>query len=188
MESLLSQEYFRPREVWVLGSRARLEYVLERFDIKARAFLEAVSDLDKQNAFIVVLNSGAEVSCEEYTGVSPHLLGPVSVQAPVNEATIYAGVGRWTKAGYQRLAEAGMFSHNPKPEPIPYEIELPPGASADAGMDDVGNKVASERRKAVDNYIEEARVTSGKQLQEKISRKWRTTKPDRHLSVGKGTT
>jgi hypothetical protein len=122
-----------PHEACTPGSRARLEYVLQVFDIRAEGFLKLVSTIDQQNAFIVLLNCAAEIAYQEYTGMPLQHLRPVSDQARADSGTIYARVGRWTLAGYQLLADAGKLRRLPESETAPTGEEMAPPRTLKAG-------------------------------------------------------
>ena len=83
------------------GTIARLEYVLRLFDIRAEAFLELVSNITTQNAFMVLLESFARVSWLEYIG-SPNVQ-PLSDELKVNLTTNREKIQQWTYKGYKRL-------------------------------------------------------------------------------------
>ena len=85
------------------GSKARLEYVLSLFNIRADSLLGLVSDIRAQNAFMVVLDSLERDAWEEYTGWPIEVMRPASAEADADLATIHKRVKRWTYNGYKRL-------------------------------------------------------------------------------------
>ena len=94
-------------EACAFGSRARLDYALERLKIRAECCLELVSDIESQNAFIDLLDGIGQVAWQEYTGRPLQQLRPESIQAQANLDTICRSVEAWITAGYQRLVSSG---------------------------------------------------------------------------------
>jgi hypothetical protein len=137
--------------------RARLEHVLLRFDIGTGAFLELVSDIHMQNAYMAVLPKFVCGAWEEYTGAPPDVMCPSSDQAEKHLRSIHTRMEVWVKAGYQRLAK-------------PYQEQtssLGDAASeqlADTGMHAAVDRTGLERRAAVDAYIAEVRRETGKEI------------------------
>jgi hypothetical protein len=95
------------------GSKARLQYVLSLFDIRAEAFWELVSDMPTQNAFMLVLESLERVAWQGYTGWPPEICRPGSAQSESDMIVIHARVQQWTKEGYKRLAQSSAEGTTP---------------------------------------------------------------------------
>jgi hypothetical protein len=140
-----------PAEARVYGSRARLRYVLNRFDIRSEAFLELVSDIAMQNAYIVVLGQLARAAWEEHTGLPLEILSPASEQTEKDSSSIEAQKSVWVTAGYQRLGypDQQQTSDVETISPVPM-------AGADA--------VAGTRRAAVDAYIAQVHRETRKEI------------------------
>jgi hypothetical protein len=85
------------------GAPARLEYVLNRLDIRAKAFLALVSDIRTQNAFKVLVELFWRMAIEEFCGFPPEVWQPVSGQACTNLDMIDARMHEWILQGYKRL-------------------------------------------------------------------------------------
>jgi hypothetical protein len=143
-------------ETRAYGSRARLEHVLLRFDIRAGAFLELVSDIHMQNANISVLQNFVCRAWEEYTGAAPDVMRPASDQAEGDFCSIHTRMAGWVKAGYQRHAK-------PYQEQTSSPRDTAPELPADAGMHAAVDSKGIERRAAVGAYIAEVR-RSGRQI------------------------
>jgi|HubBroStandDraft_1064217.scaffolds.fasta_scaffold34954_3 hypothetical protein len=92
-----------PADARYYGTVARLQYVLTRFAIRAETFWKMVSDIGRQNAFIVMLESFERVAWEEYTGQPIEVLRPASAQANVNLEAIHAKVQEWAQEGYKYI-------------------------------------------------------------------------------------
>lgn len=148
-----------PAEACAFGSRARLEYALRRFDVRAQAFLELVSDVETQNAFMTILDSCVQAAYLEHVGAPREVLGPASIQAESSLDSIYANLQRWIKTGYQRLADLAKGEH-PSDEPTANANEMGPEQSAHVGMSEAGGS----RRATVDAYIEAVRLQTGKEI------------------------
>lgn len=99
-------------EAGELGTKARLEVVLERYDIRAQAFLALVSKIAMQNAYMTMLHSFEQAAWKELTGWPVEIARPASAQTRTDLDTIGARTKRWTYAGYQRLAEAAAAATN----------------------------------------------------------------------------
>jgi hypothetical protein len=95
------------------GSKARLQYVLSLFDIRAGAFWELVSDMPTQNAFILVLGSSERAAWEEYTGWPIEVARPASAESEADMTAIHARVRHWTTEGYKRLAQSNAEGTTP---------------------------------------------------------------------------
>jgi hypothetical protein len=137
-------------EARVYGSRARLGYILKRFDIRSEAFLELISDIAMQNAYMVVVEHLVREAWEEHTGLPPEQLRPASEETEEDARAIEARKTLWVTAGYKRLAYPDQQQTS--------DVEntsLEPLASAVA--------VAGTRRAAVDAYIAEVRQ-NGKEI------------------------
>ncbi len=106
-DRLREAERKAPAEARGYGSRARLEYVLQLFDIRSEAFLELVSDIRMQNAYVVVLESFVFVAWEEFGGRPLEVVRLPSDQTEANLQSIHAGVQRWVGEGYKRLELLG---------------------------------------------------------------------------------
>ncbi len=96
-----------PPEAGVFATEPRLKLVMERFEIRAKAFLELVSDLDTQNAFIAILRSISVGSFEEYTGFPEGQLIPVGMETKRVDA-LRQLVPKWEKAGPE-IRESGSL-------------------------------------------------------------------------------
>jgi hypothetical protein len=144
-------------ETRAYGSRARLEYVRLRFDIRAGAFLELVSDIHMQNANISVFQHFVCRAWEEYTGAAPDVMRPASDQAEGDFCSIHTRMAGWVKAGYQRLA-------NPYQEQTSSRGDTAPELPADAGMNAAVENTGLERRAEVDAYIAEVLRKTGRQI------------------------
>jgi len=143
-DRLREAEWKAPVEARVYGSRARLGYILNRFDIRSEAFLELVSDIAMQDAYMVVVEQLVREAWEEHTGLPPEQLRPASEQTEEDARAIEAHKTLWVTAGYKRLA----FRDQQQTSDVE-NTSLEPLASAVA--------VASTRRAAVDAYIAEVR-------------------------------
>ncbi len=86
-----------------LGTKARFEYALNRFDIRVRPYLELVRDITVQNAFIVWLQACADLAWREYQGDPPWLLQPVNIGEGSDAWVIKTKTNEWTTEGYRRL-------------------------------------------------------------------------------------
>jgi hypothetical protein len=95
-----------PADARYHGTVARLQYVLTLFAIRAETFWKMVSDIQWQNAFIVMLESFERVAWEEHTGQPVEVLRPASAQANANFEAIHAKVQEWTQKGYKRLVSS----------------------------------------------------------------------------------
>jgi hypothetical protein len=135
-----------PPEAGVFATEPRLKLVMERFEIRAKAFLELVSDLDTQNAFIAILRSISVGSFEEYTGFPEGQLIPVGMEKKRVDA-LRQLVPKWEKAGYERLAKESVETVGP---------EIRESGSLES--------VAQQRRKAVDLYIVEVEAKTGRRI------------------------
>jgi len=93
-------------EASVRGHPARLKCILERYDIRAQTFLELVTDVARQNAFITTLGWLESAAWEEFTGYPPEVTRPASGQAHADLDSIRARKQQWIYKGYQRLAAA----------------------------------------------------------------------------------
>ena len=146
-----------PDEARFDGTKARLEYVLQRFTIRAQAFLELVTDIHMQNAYMVVLEHFVSVAWEEYTGRPPELVRPTSDQAEEDFCSITTLMAEWVKVGYQRLA-------SPYQEQTSSPGDMAPEPPAQAGTTDDNDSTARRRRAAIDAYIEEVHQKTGKKI------------------------
>jgi hypothetical protein len=144
-------------ETRAYGSRARLEYVRLRFDIRAGAFLELVSDIHMQNGYMAVLPNFVCGAWEEHTGGPPEVMRPASDQAEGDFCSIHTRMAGWVKAGYQRLA-------NPYQEQTSSRGDTAPELPADAGMNAAVENTGLERRAEVDAYIAEVLRKTGRQI------------------------
>ena len=104
-DRLQEAERNAPAAARVYGSQARLKYVLQRFDIRAQTWLELVSDIAMQNAFMAIVESFVPMAWAEYTGASLEVLHPVSAEAEANLESIHARVPHWIGEGYKRLEQ-----------------------------------------------------------------------------------
>jgi len=93
-----------PAEARAYGTKARMQHVLDRLDIRAESLIEFVSDIHMQNAFMTSLENLERFAWEEYTGYPPEVLRPVNGEAHSDWETIHAKVQRWAYEGYKRLA------------------------------------------------------------------------------------
>jgi len=143
-------------ETRAYGSRARLEHVLLRFDIRAGAFLELVSDIDMQNAYMDFLPNFVCVAWEEHTGAPPDVMRPASDQAEGDFCSIHTRMAVWVKAGYQRLA-------NPYQEQTSSPGDTAPELPADTGMHAAVESTGLRRAK-VDAYIAEVLRKTGREI------------------------
>jgi len=144
-------------ETRAYGSRARLEHVLLRFDIRAGAFPELVADIDMQNAYMDVLPNLVCMAWEEFTGAPPDVMRPVSDQAEKDFCSIHTRMAVWVKAGYQRLA-------NPYQEQTSSRGDAASELPADAGMHAAVESTGLEHRAKVDAYKAEVLRKTGRQI------------------------
>jgi hypothetical protein len=91
------------------GTQARLKYVIERNEIRAKAFLELVSDINTQNAYIALLRCIVRAGFQEYTGFPMEGSRPVGQECQRVEALLQL-VPKWEKAGYERLAKKSEYT------------------------------------------------------------------------------
>ena len=107
LERLSESEARATKEAAVLGSPARLVLVLERYDIRAHAYLQLVTEVAMQNAYMTMLQRFEDAAWQELTGFPLQYLRPVSGQTHADLESIRARTKRWTYAGYQQLAHGG---------------------------------------------------------------------------------
>ena len=86
------------------GSQARLEYVIERNEIWAKAFLELVDDIEAQNAYSVLLQCIVRAGFQVYTGFPMEGARPLGQECQRVDALMQL-IPKWEKAGYERLAK-----------------------------------------------------------------------------------
>jgi hypothetical protein len=87
-----------------LGTQARLEYVIERNEIRAKAFLQLVDDVKAQNAFSILLRCIVRAGFQEYTGYSMEGARPLGQECQRVDELMQL-IPKWEKAGYERLAK-----------------------------------------------------------------------------------
>jgi hypothetical protein len=122
-----------PPEARAFGSKAGIQYVLSRFDIRAESFLELVSDIKLQNAFMVVLNHFKRIAWEEYSGGPIEIIRPASAQAYADLEAIQAKVQPRICEGYERLEflrNGSLAGKAQTPESTEYPAESSRGRGA----------------------------------------------------------
>ena len=142
---------------WAFGDLTRLEFVMVRFDIRAKSWLTLVSSIQDHNAFGTMLHFFARQAWEEYTGAPPEVLQPACEQAYQDMDSIFARVPVWIKAGYQRLSELRQAQRRPTSQ-LPLQEQL--NAAAIVHLD----RYPNARRCAVNTYLEEARIETGTRI------------------------
>jgi len=153
-----------PADARCHGTKARLEQVLYRFDIRAETFFELVSDIRTQNAFMAMLKNLERFAYEEYTGYPPEILQPTSAELLAACEMIHAKVQRWIYEGYKRLDSPSQTQPEPKREPVTNEDEV---LAPRPGTDPNHSYDGSGRRAAVDEYIEEVFSKTKKRITRK---------------------
>jgi hypothetical protein len=131
----------------------RMEYLIGRLDVRAETFLELVSDIQTQNAFITILWYSDREVWREFTGNNgdPHeVIRPASAEAQSLWESVHARVQRWIDKGYRHLAHQ-------QPEEVLTE-ESPPVTGPNFG------KNGPARRAAVDAYLEEVFKKTNKRI------------------------
>lgn len=154
----------RPVESRAYGTKARLEYVLCLLDIRAEAFLELVSDIHTQNAFMTFLESLERTAWQEHTGYPPEVLQPASAETDSHAQTIHAKVQRWTYEGYKRLESFSKVQPEPKGGAASNVEEVPYEPSPTVTASSHGDDGRLDRRAAVDAYIEEVFRETNKRI------------------------
>ncbi len=148
-----------PSEARGFGSGERLRFVLRLFDIRAEAFGELLSDIRRQNAFMLLLESLKRCAWQEFTGFPIEVARPASAEAEANLYTIHEKVQEWTKLGYKRLDSHRNTQVQPETQVGPGDSASVQAARVNAPKDD-----RTDRRKAVDAYIEEVLRGTGKRI------------------------
>ncbi len=100
-------EQGRTAEASYFGTKARAELVFKLFEIRAKAFVELVSSIHLQNAFMVVLENAAREAWREYAGGYIEFLQPASDEAYSVMKAIHKMMHRWIGEGYRRLELRG---------------------------------------------------------------------------------
>jgi hypothetical protein len=127
-----------------------LEWVIERFDIRAKASLDLVSDIAWQNAYKVQLQWWELVTWQDYERALP--VPPAGDQAKKALLSIQARTARWVNEGYQRLDKLRQLKTSSVGDSA---FEQPLDASRDRAVD----ATAMQRRTSVDAYIAQVRET-----------------------------
>jgi hypothetical protein len=126
------------------GSQARVEFVIERNEIRAKAFWELVDDINTLNAFSALLRRMVRAGFQEYTGFSIDGARAVGQECQRVEALMQL-VPKWEQAGYERLAKRSGYT---------------PGLESD----DAPASIAQQRRTEVDDYIAEVATKTGQMI------------------------
>jgi hypothetical protein len=89
-----------PESSLPIGSPARAELVLKLFAVRARAYLRLVSNIEAQNAFVVMLALFEILAWEEFVGGYPSAIreGAPSIDQEIGERKRL-----WIRKGYERL-------------------------------------------------------------------------------------
>jgi hypothetical protein len=126
------------------GSQARLQFAIERTEIRAKTFLQLVDDIEGLNAFGALLRRIVREGFQEYTGFSMEGARPVGQEEQCVEALMQL-VPKWEQAGYERLAKESGYT---------------PGLESA----DTPGGIAPQRRKAVEDYIAEVARKTGQRI------------------------
>lgn len=94
------------------GRQARRPHVLLLLDIRAEEFLEFVTDIRTQNAYMAWLPSLESAALEDYTGAPPGILQPSSGDQLDFVDEISERLGHWRLEGYKRVASRVKASPN----------------------------------------------------------------------------
>jgi hypothetical protein len=137
--------------------QAHLELVLLRYDARAEPFLELVADIEKQNAFLDLLESWGDLAWTEYAGGPPDVVRPASDQDQRALRTIHLRREFWVKAGYQQLVNLCPVQTSSLGSSVSQ-------SRTDAGIYEVFDPIAKERRARVDAYIEEVLRETGRKI------------------------
>lgn len=97
------------------GRPARLSALIQLLNIRAGAYLELVSDLDAQKAYMTVLSAFADDAWQAFTGFPTWLTPAMTEDANANE--IRNRIAFWTAEGYRLLSQndAAVGSNNASP-------------------------------------------------------------------------
>lgn len=145
-----------PLAACAYGSEARLERVLRRFNIRAEALLELVSDIDMQNAVIAILDSLERGAWEEQTGAPPEVMRPASTRAEANLDSIHERVQHWIGEGYKRLELLGGAGLRPEGQAASKASGAAAAPPSPAGVMNTGDGNDSDRRAALDTISNSA--------------------------------
>jgi hypothetical protein len=156
-----------PAEARAYGTKARMQHVLDRLDIRAESLIEFVSDIHMQNAFMTSLENLERFAWEEYTGYPPEVLRPVNGEAHSDWETIHAKVQRWAYEGYKRLASLPKAQPEPKGETVSNADGVPNEPSLLVTASNHGDDGGTGRRAAVDAYIDEVFSKTKKRITRK---------------------
>jgi hypothetical protein len=130
-----------PESALPIGSPARAELVLKLFNERAKAYLRLVSNIEAQNAFVVLLGLFEILAWEEFVGGYPASIRP---GAPSIEQQIGERKRHWIRKVYERLEARALdkrrsvdrpvkTSRVTAPVPIAGEIGAEPSAPIAAG-------------------------------------------------------
>jgi len=93
-----------------MGTAARLEAVLRLLDMRARDYVELVTSMESQEAFMIVLGELGRQAWKEYTGFHIEMLQPAA--GDTQYQTIQCRLSDWIGEGYKRLVPiSGAASH-----------------------------------------------------------------------------
>jgi hypothetical protein len=170
-ERMAEAERSSPADARYYGTVARLQYVLTRFDLRAEAFGALVSDIQWQNAFMVMLESFERVAWEEQTGWPIEVLRPASAQADADFEAIHAKVQEWTQKSYKRLVSSGDETTRTDAGPAAPEHE-----ESASSFESVKGERKAERKKLRDDYKAECKRSgvsvTDEMIAEAASRRW----------------
>lgn len=119
-----------PVDAQAYGSEARMDYVLKRFDIQARAFLELVTDIHLQDAFVAMLVRMERLAWTDYASRQPDFQRRVRAQRRAFMDKVHTKVRQWIHKGYKRLESLRKAQREPSHAPALTTDEAAPAQAA----------------------------------------------------------
>jgi lambda repressor-like predicted transcriptional regulator len=95
-----------PFESVACGTEARAQLALALFEIRAEAYLEAVTNLEFQKAHATLVDHFARLAFRDYTGYPIEMLEPLGPTGQGITAALQKRARHWINEGYKRLASS----------------------------------------------------------------------------------
>ena len=161
------------------GTDGQMELALRIFEIRSSAYLELVTEIKSQEAYMTILGEFARAAWEQYTGYAFQLLPPYGATGQTAWTRINARLSHWTHEGYRVLSSVSREDRT-RPRivseqktaasstPRPIEVFASYSHQDEALHDELAKHLMSLEREGLIQHWHDREITAGSELEAEI--------------------